>query len=66
MTKNRLLMVLWYEMFPNVRQFSGEFLTKGRMAAADEVQPGPFGGNRRDERKFFLGCFATRTGFPEL
>ena len=43
------------EMFPKVRQFSGKFFVRRRIAAADEVPAGIGGGGRRDNRIYFLG-----------
>jgi hypothetical protein len=64
MTKNSLLIVLWDEMLPNVRQFPGEFFAKRGMAARNEVHVGPFGGGRRDERRFFRRAFCHRDRVP--
>lgn len=52
------------EMPPNVRQFSGEFFAKRRMAAGNEVPAGTGGGGRRDERKFFRRAFCHRDRVP--
>jgi hypothetical protein len=48
------------ERCDNVRQFSGEFFTRRRLAATDEIPAGIGGGSRREERIFFLGAFGHR------